>query len=286
MTVQVKFWGVRGSIATPSPNHIKYGGNTSCVELILDDQIIIFDAGTGVRNLGDCLLGRGIKDYLFLQSHTHWDHINGFPFFAPIYQEDVNIKIYAGHLGHSCGIHHVLKTQMCQPTFPVPFEALSATLDFQDFNAGESFSLGKGIEVSTAPLNHPDGGTGYRVEYQGVSVCYVTDTEHQPGILDEGILNLIKGADLVIYDCTYTDEEFSKYIGWGHSTWQHGIRLCQEAGASQLAIFHHDPSHDDAKMDQIAQEAQKVWDGAMVAREGMTLELAENEMPALISLAC
>ncbi len=286
MTVQVKFWGVRGSIATPSPNHIKYGGNTSCVELILDDQIIIFDAGTGVRNLGDCLLGRGITDYLFLQSHTHWDHINGFPFFAPVYRDDVNIKIYAGHLGHSCGIRHVLSTQMCQPTFPVPFDALSAEIDFCDFKAGEGFSLGKGIEVSTAPLNHPDGGTGYRVEYDGVSVCYVTDTEHTLGKMDENILGLIEGADLVIYDSTYTDEEFNKYIGWGHSTWQEGVKLCQEAGARQLAIFHHDPSHDDDKMDQIAEAAAKEWDGAMVAREGMTLELEKNKMPFLVDLAC
>ncbi|MCG8492979.1 MAG: MBL fold metallo-hydrolase [Sneathiellales bacterium] len=286
MSVQVKFWGVRGSIATPSADHMKYGGNTSCVELIAGDRVIIFDAGTGVRMLGNCLINRGIKDYLFLQSHTHWDHINGFPFFAPVYRDDVNIEIHAGHLAHTCGIHQVLSSQMCQPTFPVPFAELAANISFRDFHAGESFSLGDGIEVRTAPLNHPDGGTGYRVEYDGVTICYVTDTEHVLGRTDENVLSLIEDADLVIYDSTYTDEEYPQFVGWGHSTWQEGIRLCQAANAKQLAIFHHDPSHDDAFMDKVAEEAAKSWDGAFVAQEGLSLELSKNEKPVPVTVAC
>jgi len=286
MSVQVKFWGVRGSIATPSADHMKYGGNTSCVELIAGDRVIIFDAGTGVRMLGNCLINRGIKDYLFLQSHTHWDHINGFPFFAPVYRDDVNIEIHAGHLAHTCGIHQVLSSQMCQPTFPVPFAELAANISFRDFHAGESFSLGDGIEVRTAPLNHPDGGTGYRIEYDGVVMCYVTDTEHVLGRTDENVLSLIQDADLVIYDSTYTDEEYPQFVGWGHSTWQEGIRLCQAANAKQLAIFHHDPSHDDAFMDKVAEDAAKTWDGAFVAKEGLSLELSKNEKPVPITVAC
>lgn len=284
MGVQVKFWGVRGSIATPSADHMKYGGNTSCVELVLDDQIIIIDAGTGVRMLGNCLLQRDIKDYLFLQSHTHWDHINGFPFFAPVYRDDVNIKIYAGHLSCCGGIKQVLSQQMCQPTFPVPFEELAANIDFHDFVAGESFSLGKGIEVKTTPMVHPDGGTAYRVEYDGVSVCYVTDTEHTPGKPDQNILNLIQDADLVIYDCTYTDEEYPNFVGWGHSTWQEGVRLCKAANAKRLAIFHHDPSHDDKFMDEVHRQASQEWSGAFVAREGTGLLINSTvEEPVLQS---
>jgi phosphoribosyl 1,2-cyclic phosphodiesterase len=286
MGMQVKFWGVRGSIATPSADHMKYGGNTSCVELILDDRIIIFDAGTGVRMLGDCLLNRGIKDYLFLQSHTHWDHINGFPFFAPVYCDDVNIEIHAGHLGHTVGIQHVLSSQMCQPTFPVPFDALSASISFRDFNAGESFDLGDGIIVKTAPLNHPDGGTGYRIEYQGASVCYVTDTEHKLGEMDQNILELIQDADLVIYDSTYTDEDFHKYVGWGHSTWQEGIRLCRQANAKQLVVFHHDPSHNDTFMDNIAEQAKQVWENVIIAQEGMCVQVKKEEQVSLITVAC
>ncbi|MBL4906042.1 MAG: MBL fold metallo-hydrolase [Sneathiella sp.] len=286
MSVQVKFWGVRGSIATPSADHMKYGGNTSCVELNIDDRVIILDAGTGIRMLGNCLLNRNIKDYSFLQSHTHWDHINGFPFFAPVYRDDVNIEIHAGHLAHSCGIQQVLSSQMCQPTFPVPFAELSANIRFRDFHAGESFSLGDGIYVRTAPLNHPDGGTGYRIEYEGTSVCYVTDTEHVIGQVDENILKLIDGADLVIYDSTYTDEEYPQFEGWGHSTWQEGVKLCKMAGAKQLAIFHHDPSHDDAFMDVIAEKASKEWSGAFVAQEGMCVELAMSSKPNLVTVAC
>ncbi|MEX0583575.1 MAG: MBL fold metallo-hydrolase, partial [Sneathiella sp.] len=132
MSMHVKFWGVRGSIATPSADHMKYGGNTSCVEVVINNRIIILDAGTGVRLLGQCLMDRGMKEYLFLQSHTHWDHISGFPFFSPIYRDDVNIKVMAGHLSELGGIKKVLSSQMCQPTFPVPFAELSAHLSFED----------------------------------------------------------------------------------------------------------------------------------------------------------
>ncbi|MCF8466129.1 MAG: MBL fold metallo-hydrolase [Sneathiella sp.] len=285
MSMRVKFWGVRGSIATPSADHMKYGGNTSCVEVVVNDRIIILDAGTGVRLLGECLMRRNIKDYLFLQSHTHWDHINGFPFFSPIYRDDVNIKVMAGHLSEIGGIKKVLSSQMCQPTFPVPFGELAASLSFVDFKAGSSFSLGDGIFVRTAPMKHPDGGTGYRIEVEGKSLCYVTDTEHVIGRPDQDILKLIEGADLVIYDSTYTDEEYPKFKGWGHSTWQEGIRLCTAAGVGQLAIFHHDPSHDDAFMDKVEKEARKVWPNAFVAREGMTVEVAKEERPHKVSLA-
>jgi len=281
--MNVKFWGVRGSIATPAADHMKYGGNTSCVEVNVNDRIIILDAGTGVRMLGNCLMDRNLKDYLFLQSHTHWDHINGFPFFAPVYRDDVTIKVMAGHLSECGGIHKVLSSQMCQPTFPVPFSELSASLSFTDFKSGDSFSLGDGIFVRTAPMKHPDGGTGYRIECEGSSICYVTDTEHIIGQPDQDILELIEGADLVIYDSTYTDEEYPQFKGWGHSTWQEGIRLCRSADVAQLAIFHHDPSHDDAFMDKVAEDARKMWANAFVAREGMTVEIASADVEEKIS---
>ncbi len=285
MTMRVKFWGVRGSIATPSADHMRYGGNTSCVEVVIGDRVIILDAGTGVRLLGDCLMRRGRKDYLFLLSHTHWDHINGFPFFAPIYRPDVSIKVMTGHLCELGGIKKVLSSQMCQPTFPVPFEELAAQLTFEDFRAGVSFSLGDDIHVRTAPLNHPGGATGYRIEHGGASLCYITDTEHVIGKPDETILDLIRGADLVIYDSTYTDDEYPTFAGWGHSTWQEGVRLGRMAEVGQLAIFHHDPSHDDSFMDGIARAAHKMWPRAFVAREGMMIELAGAQQPDRVPLA-
>ena len=163
---------------------------------------------------------------------------------------------------------------MSQPTFPVPIEVMAAKLNFSDFRAGETFTLGRNITIKTTPLNHPDNATGYRVEYNGKAMCYVTDTEHVVGKPDERVLALIEGADLVIYDSTYTDKEFPGKIGWGHSTWQEGIRLCQQANVKRLAIFHHDPDHEDLFMEHLESEARFLWEGATVARENMRLYLA------------
>lgn len=273
MGLQVTFWGVRGTIACPSPHHMAFGGNTSCVEVKAGPRRIILDAGTGIRELGRRLTEQDVREADLLFSHTHWDHINGFPFFAPAFREDRAFHVHAGHLSAAGGIRSTLAGQMAEPVFPVPIEIMKARLDFHDFTGGESFSLGDGVEVKTAPLNHPNGATGYRIEHGGRSMCYVTDTEHLPGRPDARILKLIAGADLVIYDSTYTDDEFPDRLGWGHSTWQEGVRLCREAGARRLAIFHHDPDHDDVVMGRIETGAREAWDGTVVAREGMSLDL-------------
>lgn len=267
MSFGVKFWGVRGSIACPSPQHIKYGGNTSCVEIQAGDHRLIFDAGTGIRNLGQDLLQSGHKQSHLMLTHTHWDHINGFPFFTPAYVPGNSFHVMAGHLCEMGGIREVLANQMANPTFPVPLEIMEANLTFEDFRAGDSFELEAGIKIVTAPLNHPNGATGYRVEYNGKSICYVTDTEHVIDKPDQNVLVLIEGADLVIYDTTYTDEEFPSKVGWGHSTWQEGIRLCQAAGAKRLALFHHDPDHTDDMMDEIERQAIDTWECCFAAKE-------------------
>lgn len=269
MTLAVKFWGVRGSIACPSPEHVVYGGNTSCLEIFAGDQRIILDAGTGIRGLGQEFVRDGVKKGILLLTHSHWDHINGFPFFAPMFMKNYEFGIYSGHLANAGGIENVLSSQMANPLFPVPLEALQAKLRFVDFEAGESWGEGSGVRIVTMPLNHPNGATGYRIEYGGKSICYVTDTEHVIGKPDQNVLKLIDGADLVIYDSTYTDQEFPAKVGWGHSTWEEGVRLCQMAKVRQLAIFHHDPDHNDDFMAQLERESRKVWAGAIVAREQM-----------------
>ncbi len=271
MSFRLRFWGVRGSIACPSPEHVRYGGNTSCLEVSAGDHTIILDAGTGIRALGNDLLARGVRRASLLLTHSHWDHINGFPFFGPGFGKDNEFLIMAGHLTDG-SIRDVLAGQMTQPMFPVPLEAMKSTMRFEDFAAGSSFEIGPSVKVKTAPLNHPNGATGYRIEYGGKSICYVTDTEHQVGQPDQNVLGLIEGADLVVYDSTYTDDEFESKIGWGHSTWQEAIRLARVAEVKQLAIFHHDPSHTDDIMDRIGEQAKKTWEGAVVAREGMTFE--------------
>ena len=241
MSLAVRFWGVRGSIACPSPTHVRYGGNTSCLEVTAGEHTIILDAGTGIRSLGHSILDRGLTSAHLLLTHSHWDHINGFPFFGPGFKKGYEFKVMAGHLHHD-SIHEVLAGQMMTPTFPVPLEAMQASLTFEDFKAGESFKIGPDVTIVTAPLNHPNGATGYRVEFGGKSLCYVTDTEHVPGRPDQNVLGLIEGADLVIYDSTYTEDEFPAKVGWGHSTWQEAVALCTAAKVKQLSIFITIPS--------------------------------------------
>lgn len=273
MAIEVKFWGVRGSIACPSPDHVVYGGNTSCLEMRIGNQVLIFDAGTGIRNLGKDMIRRNVTHATIYLTHTHWDHINGFPFFVPAYNPDASFKVMAGHLTDQGGVERVFSAQMADPTFPVPLSAMRSRLTFEDFNVGDELHPGEGIVVKTAPLRHPNGATAYRVEYGGNAVCYVTDTEHDPGAIDQIILDFISNADLVIYDSTYTDEEFPAKVGWGHSTWREGIRLCQAANAKRLALFHHDPDHNDADMTVIEQKARSTWAQAFAARDEMVLRI-------------
>ena len=274
MTFDIRFWGVRGTIACPSTTHAKYGGNTSCIEVMVGDRTVIFDAGTGIRNLGTELLKRDVREAHLLMSHTHWDHINGFPFFVPAYDPNRSLHIMAGHLSNvNSGIKDVLNAQMLSPMFPVPLETMQAKLRFEDFKAGENFKLYSDVNIRTAPLRHPNGATGYRIEYDGKSACYITDTEHVPGEPDQNILELIEGSDLVIYDSTYTEEEFVTKVGWGHSTWNEGLALCQAANVKKFAIFHHEPDHDDDFVDGIEAEAQATWEHSFAAREGMVVSL-------------
>ena len=273
MSFGIEFWGVRGSIACPTPKHIGYGGNTSCIQVFAGDRRIILDSGTGIRGLGDEMFADDVTCADILLTHTHWDHINGFPFFAPAYGSTHSFNIMTGHLNEAGGIRAVLASQMTAPTFPIPLEMMQSKMEFIDFTAGNDFQLEPGVKVSTTALNHPGGSTGYRLDFEGKSFCYITDTEHVPGKPDANVLGLIEGADLVVYDSTYTDEEFPAKVGWGHSTWQEGIRLCRAANVKSLAIFHHDPSHDDAAMQQIEADARASWSSAFVAREGMKVSL-------------
>ena len=271
MSFKLKFWGVRGSIACPSADHIGFGGNTSCIEVSCGGTRMIFDAGTGIRNLGHWLMRKKSFHATMLLSHVHWDHICGFPFFSPAFHKDCSFTIMAGHLKGFGGIRNVLAGQMTTPSFPVPLEAMHAAETFVDFDAGDAFNLPDNpkVKIRTAALNHPDGATGYRIEYGGKSMCYVTDTEHVIGKPDQNILGLIEGTELLIYDCTYTDAEFPGKIGWGHSTWQEAMRLSKAANVKSLAIFHHDPDHEDRFMEEVEAEARQIWSGAFVAREHM-----------------
>lgn len=277
MSMSVRFWGVRGSVPAPGPTTAGVGGNTSCVELRLGDQRILLDAGTGLRKLGDELVASGkpvAASVLF--SHVHWDHIQGFPFFPALFRPDTRLTL--------CGrpdegsLEQALSHQMTWPNFPVELKQVPATLDYRTFEIGRPFELGNAV-VTAAHLNHPNGVIAYRIDYQGRSVVYATDTEHYPDRIDRQLVDLAAGADILIYDAQYTPEEYAGIIGnsrvgWGHSTWVEGVRVARAAGVGQLVLFHHDPAHDDAAVAAIERAAATVLPGTVAAREGLALHLA------------
>ena len=276
--LQVRFWGVRGSISISDPKSVRYGGNTSCLEVLCGDRTVILDAGSGLRYLGNQMMASGqtFNADIFL-THTHYDHVCGIPFFKPFFVPRNEFRIWAGHLLPDKNLRSVLSTLMTSPLFPVPLEIFQANLEFNDFLVGDNLNSGPDVVVRTASLNHPDGATGYRIEYRGQSVCYLTDTEHVAGKIDQNILKLIDGTDMVIYDSMYTEEEYKNCVGWGHSTWEAGADLCDAARVPQLVIFHHDPDHDDDFMDKIAEAAEIRRPGTLVAREGMVLHTTRRE---------
>ncbi len=266
----IKFWGVRGSIACPGPETVRYGGNTTCLEIRCGGYPLVIDGGTGLRLLGSQLAKErpGRIDLFF--THTHFDHVVGVPFFQPAYLKDMTVHFWAGHLPEGQTLKHVLHDMMMAPLFPVPLHYFE-DCEYHDFRPGQEIILGPGIRITSAPLNHPNGACGYRIEYGGKSICVVTDTEHVPNTPDENVLNLIRGADLMVYDSMFTDEEFPRFTGWGHSTWQEALRLADAADVKRAVVFHHDPNHDDAFMDQIARKASQRRPGTVIAQELMVL---------------
>ncbi|MDC7785695.1 MBL fold metallo-hydrolase [Rhodoplanes sp. TEM] len=280
----VRFWGVRGSVTCPGPATVRYGGNTACVEVRCGHRLVIFDAGSGLRGLGLALAAGGETaapapgrplpvDADIFFSHCHLDHVWGLPFFQPAYEPGTRLRLWAGHLLPETTLAAAIRQLVAHPLFPGGGDLFRADIAFEDFRCGETLTPHPGMVLRTGPLQHPGGGTGYRLEYGGASLAYVTDTEHRAGQLDPAVLALAADVDLFVYDCTYTEAEYAANAGRGHSTWQHGVRLASAAGARRLAIFHHDPSHDDPTLDRIAREAEAMRPGTLVATEGLTLRL-------------
>ncbi len=270
----VRFWGVRGSIPCPGPAISGYGGNTACLEMGCAGRRLLFDAGTGLVAFANAQANQGCAslDADLFFSHTHHDHVWGWNHFLPLLDPACRLHLWAGHLAPEDGpLEKVLDRVLTEPGLPVSRERVAAQLTWHDFHAGETLEPHPGITLRTAGLNHPNGATGYRVEHAGRSICYLTDTEHVPGTPDRAILDLIEGADIVIYDSTYTDEEFPDRVNWGHSTWQEGMRLCDAAGVRTFVVFHHDPGHGDGFMDDVARALEAARPGSRIAREGMVL---------------
>ena len=278
---KVRFWGVRGSIPVPGPQTVKFGGNTSCVEVRADGQTIILDAGSGLRPLG-VSLGAEFRgqplELTFLITHTHWDHIQGFPFFAPAYESKTRIRVLGSEDARR-GLHEAFAGQMEAPYFPVTLSQMPGGIVFDEMG-GDAFQVGN-IRVSVCRTNHPGVCHGYRLDTSAGSICYVPD--HEAGRADAGpegeaVARLLHGADLVILDSQYTAEEYRAREGWGHSSLEDAVRLARDARAKRLHLFHHDPSHDDEFLGQMLQKARRIAMGSGMrvesAREGEQVTLA------------
>ena len=271
---RLKFWGTRGSISVSGAEYARYGGNTCCVEMCCGDARLIFDAGSGICGLGMALAETDAEKIDIFLSHCHFDHISGLPFFTPLYMASRKIGFWAGHFENGLTTATMLDAFMSPPFFPITPSAFEAELEFHDFRAGATLSPAPGVTIRTAPLNHPQGATGYRVEFNGKAVCYITDTELGPNGFDQHIVDLVEASDLLIYDTMFTDEQLGVCHGWGHSSWRQGVALADKAGVKTLALFHHHPKHNDAIMDQIAHEAGALRPGGLiVSRDQMTLDI-------------
>lgn len=272
MGMSIRFWGVRGSIATPGPETVKVGGNTSCVEVMAGRTRLILDAGTGLRPLGNALMRQGPVDVTLLLSHLHWDHIQGLPFFAPVYAQGTRIHAVAGSYG--APLREVLRRQMSAPVFPVDFHELPSTWSFLEVKERQRFVCGD-AEITVARANHPDAVYAYRIEHGGRAVVYATDTEHY-SCVDPRLLSLARNADVLIYDAQYLPTEYTgesgfSRVGWGHSTWEAAVQLAQRANVGELVLFHHDPTRDDAGVMAIEDTARGHFAATRAAVEGLSL---------------
>ena len=268
----IRFWGVRGSLPTPGPATVRYGGNTLCVELRCGPHLLILDAGSGAREFGRDLATTGAPaDADILLSHTHLDHICGLPFFAPMFDPAASLRIWGGHLTPPDGIAKALLRSWQAPLMPDLNVAFRANLTFRDFTPGDTLEPHPGLRVETVALNHPGNAIGYRIEWAGASLCYITDTEHPAHGLDQRLLRFVTGTDVMIYDASFTEDEYRSRVGWGHSTWQAAADLADAAAVGQLVLFHHDPGHDDTIMDTIARDIAARRPGSLTSMEGMRL---------------
>jgi phosphoribosyl 1,2-cyclic phosphodiesterase len=265
--LQLKFWGVRGSIPTPQPDNLGFGGNTTCVEVRLpNDEIIIIDGGTGLRYLGMQLM----KDFpnqklalRILMTHFHWDHIQGIPFFAPLYLPDNQVSFYSDRPAERT--QDILEGQMSSPYFPVRFEHLAAKRRF--FQIDPELHVGD-LTIRAFPMNHPQGASGYRLERNGAVLVHASDLEHGDQKYDRILLDHAQNADILIYDAQFTPEEYASKHGWGHSTFIEAARVAREAKVKKLILFHHDPGHDDRFMEQIVEQARQHFENTEAAAQG------------------
>ena len=261
----LKFWGVRGSIPTPQAENLRYGGNTTCLEIRAPgEQPLVIDAGSGARQLGVQLVNEPAATVLF--THFHWDHIQGLPFFAPLFRKETRVTLASTHSQED--LRAVFDGLLRFPFHPIDFDYFSAATELHQLKWPW---LHAGFKIHPFELHHPQGATGYRLERQGAVLVHASDHEHGNAAADELLLEHARGADVLVYDAQYTPQEYETQSGRGHSTWLEGVKLAAKASVKHLVLFHHDPARTDEQLDAILEQAQREFPLTSVAREGATI---------------
>jgi phosphoribosyl 1,2-cyclic phosphodiesterase len=271
---KLRFWGVRGTVPTPSADRLGYGGNTPCAAVQLaDDEYLILDCGSGVRLLGSEVEKRRARQatrfHIFL-SHYHLDHVEGMALFPPLY-DSANTITFHSFAPEGRTIRGVLEALVSPPYFPVPLSGAPATVKFEEVGR-ESVRIGN-VVVDSLPLRHPDGCVAYRLEHAGRRIVYATDHEHGDPETDRALVEFTKDAEYLIYDATYMQAEYEALRrGWGHSTWYAAVQIARAARVRHLVLFHHHPEHTDTQLAEVERVAQEEFPTTFAAREGMELE--------------
>lgn len=263
--IEVSFWGIRGSMAAPFSDRMKYGGNTSCVSAEWSGGLLIFDCGTGLRELGRRLLDEGRKEVHIVISHLHLDHVIGLPFFPLLFRKDCKLHLYVRD--------KTMLMKLCAPPFwPVTLDQAAAEIIWHEISSHEEILLPDGAKIRSMEADHPDGSLIYRFETDGMSVVYGLDCELTERVR-ESYQEFVRGCDLLIFDGTYTDEEYPKTVGYGHGTWEQGVEIMKTCNIKRLCISHHDWGRTDEELEKMDEELKKMVPGAVFAREGMTIRL-------------
>jgi ribonuclease Z len=270
----VTFWGVRGNVPAPGAHTLRYGGNTACVEVNAGEQQLIFDGGTGLVALGRALMQRSTAiDASLFFTNTHWDRIQGFPFFLPAFEASTRLDIYGGAGLNGASIKQQLMNQMLRPNFFTPLQSMKAEMTFHDVYAGGTFHLGD-VVVDTISLNPKTNALGFRVSWAGHSLVYATDTNHAQDTADPNLLFLAEGSDLLIFDGTYADTAYADPIAKHIIPYKTGVQVAQAAQVEQLVLFHHNPCQDDDQLDDLESEVRALFPNTFIAHENLTLRLA------------
>jgi phosphoribosyl 1,2-cyclic phosphodiesterase len=271
--LRVRTWGTRGSLPVSGKQFGVFGGNTICTEVRCGDQVLLFDAGSGLMPAGCALKSDGTRTAHLFFGHCHYDHIIGLPFFPMMFDPGARVEIWSGHLAGRMTTRQMIDSFLRQPWFPVEPEVFCCGQTTHDFRAGDVLRPYADVAVRTANLSHRGGCIGYRVEWRGRAVAIVTDTEHTPGTLDPAVLGLVDGCDLFLYDSAYKEAEMERHRGFGHSSWNQAVLLAQEARARRVGFIHHAHWRSDAELLQMEAEAKQVFPAGFFARDEQVIDL-------------